>query len=161
MELILAKIFSNAIGGEDLFCYTSRMKYLGVDYGTKRVGIATSDEGGRMAFPFKVIPNSPNLISEIATICTTEHVAAIVVGESLNFQNMPNAIMDEIHPFATALEKAAKLPLYFMNEILSSREAMHIQGDNKHNDASAAAIILQSYLDKHNPPNEDEHDGEV
>jgi RNase H-fold protein (predicted Holliday junction resolvase) len=48
-----------------------------------------------------------------------------------------------------------------MPEVLTSREAMHLQGDNSENDASAAAIILQSYLNKWNPPPKSEHDGEV
>lgn len=114
-----------------------------------------------MAFPFRVIENSSNLIQEVSVICRDERIEAIVVGESLNFQNQPNSIMEKIRPFALALEKETGLPLHFMNEILSSREAMHIQGDNKHNDASAAAIILQSYLNKWNPPEEGEHDGEI
>jgi RNase H-fold protein (predicted Holliday junction resolvase) len=45
-----------------------------------------------------------------------------------------------------------------MPEVLSSREAMHLQGDNAQNDSSAAAIVLQSYLDKINPPRKESQD---
>lgn len=128
------------------------MKYLGIDYGTKRVGIATSDDGGQMAFPLRVLLNSRSLIAHIAKICRDEHIDTIVMGESLNFQNKHNVIMGEITPFAEELKRETGLPLVFMNEVLSSREAMHLQGDNSENDASAAAIVLQSYLDKINPP---------
>lgn len=127
------------------------MKYLAIDYGTKRVGLATSDDGGTMAFPLRVLLNSRSLLSHIAKICRDEHIDTIVMGDSLNFQNKPNKIMDEIRPFADALKAATSLPLVFMNEVLSSQEAMHLQGDNEKNDASAAAIVLQSYLDKINP----------
>lgn len=135
------------------------MKYLGIDYGTKRVGLATSDDGGTMAFPLRVLLNSRSLVAHIAKICRDEHIDTIVMGDSLNFQNKPNKIMDEIRPFAEELKRATLLPLVFMNEVLSSQEAMHLQGDNVKNDASAAAIVLQSYLDKINPPKKETDDG--
>jgi putative Holliday junction resolvase len=137
------------------------MKYLAIDYGTKRVGIATSDDGGTMAFPLRVLLNSRSLVAHIAKICRDEHINTVVVGDSLNFQNKPNKIMDEIRPFAEQLKEATLLPLVFMNEVLSSQEAMHLQGDNEKNDASAAAIVLQSYLDKINPPTIAEEDDET
>ncbi len=132
------------------------MKYLGIDYGTKRVGLATAPKGGTIAFPLRVVPNTATLVEDIAGICRAEMVEAIVVGESLNFHNQPNPLMKKITPFANALTIATGLPIYFMNEVLSSQEAMHLQGDNAENDASAATIVLQSYLDKINPKKNDE-----
>ncbi len=126
-------------------------KYLGIDYGTKRIGLATSDDSGVMAFPFSIVLNTPKAIEDIARVCRDEHIDTIVMGESHNFQNKPNPIMAEIRPFSDALKEATGLPLVFMPEVLSSREAMHLQGDNDQNDASAAAIVLQSYLHKVNP----------
>jgi putative Holliday junction resolvase len=137
------------------------MKYIGIDYGTKRIGLATSDDGGRMAFPLRVILNSRSVVPHIVKICKDEGVETIVIGESLDFKNTHNAIMRQITPFSEELKTASGLPVVFMNEVLSSREATHIQGDNKENDASAAAIILQSYLNKWNPPPQGEHDGEI
>ena len=90
------------------------MKYLGIDYGTKRVGIATSDDEGRMAFPFRVIPNVRTLIEDVAVISTLEHIDTIVMGESHNFQNQPNPLMKEIHPFVEELRLRTKLPVVFM-----------------------------------------------
>ncbi len=128
------------------------MKYLAIDYGTKRVGLATSDDGGTMAFPLRVLLNSRSLAAHIAKICRDEHIDTIVMGESLNFQNKHNTIMGAITSFAATLKEETGLPFVFMNEVLSSQEAMRIQGDNAENDASAATIVLQSYLDKINPP---------
>lgn len=127
------------------------MKYLSIDYGTKRVGLATSDDSGVMAFPLRVLLNSRSLCAHIAKICRDERIDVIVMGESLNFQNKHNSIMAEIIPFVDKLKTESNLPVVYMNEVLSSQEAMHLQGDNSENDASAAAIVLQSYLDKINP----------
>jgi putative Holliday junction resolvase len=123
------------------------MKYLGIDYGTKRVGLAVGHSETGMAFPLRVVAVSDALLSDIATIVRDEAIEAIVIGQSLNFANEPNPLMKKITPFAEALRVATHLPVSFMNEALSSREAMHLQGDNAQNDASAAAIVLQSYLD--------------
>ena len=127
------------------------MKYLAIDYGTKRVGIATSDDEGRMAFPFRVIPNNKKLIEAIAEICRRERIGTIIVGESYNFAGKPNLLMREIMPFAEELKKETGLPLEFMNEVYSSQEAARITGDNSENDAAAAALVLQSYLDRAHP----------
>jgi putative Holliday junction resolvase len=124
------------------------VKYLAIDYGTKRIGIATSDDEGTMAFPLMVVQNGKHSLVEIADLCVSERVGGIVVGESINFQNEHNEIMKEVEPFALALGERTGLPVSYMNEVLSSQEAMHIQGDNEHNDASAAAIILQCFLDR-------------
>ena len=134
------------------------MKYLSIDYGTKRVGLATSDDGGVMAFPLRVLLNSRSLAAHIAKICRDERINVIVMGESLNFQNKHNSIMGEIIPFVGKLKNESGLPVVYMNEVLSSQEAMHLQGDNKENDSSAAAIVLQSYLDKINPKKADTED---
>jgi putative holliday junction resolvase len=132
------------------------MKYLGIDYGTKRLGLAVVPKGGTMAFPLRIIPNTLTVVEDVAAICRAGKVDAVVIGESLDFQNRPNPLMKKITPFANALTIATGLPIYFMNEALSSREATHLQGDNAMNDASAAAIVLQSYLDKIHPRTNDE-----
>src|SRR3989344_3835506 len=127
------------------------MKYLGIDYGTKRVGLAVVPEGGTMAFHLYVIVNSSSLVDDIVAICAKERVSTIVIGNSLNNSNEPNPLMKKVIPFADALKDKTGLPIEFMNEAFSSREAMHLQGDNAMNDASAAAIVLQSYLDSIQP----------
>jgi putative Holliday junction resolvase len=130
------------------------MKYLGIDYGTKRVGIATSDDGGTMAFPLRVLLNSRSLVAHLTKICKDERIDAIVMGESHDRSGKPNPLMKSIVPFTEELKKSTGLPVSFMNEAYSSREAMHLQGDNDMNDASAAALVLQSYLEHLRPQGE-------
>jgi len=123
-------------------------KFLGIDYGTKRVGIALSDDKGTMAFPKTVLENTPHLLEEIGALCAAEGVAEIVVGESLNYAQEPNPLMEHIAPFKQRLEETLKIPVRLEPEFLTSAEAKHVQGETASLDASAAAIILQSYLDK-------------
>ena len=143
------------------------MKYLGIDYGSKRVGIALSDSGGRMAFPKKVIANRgvATLVGEIRELCATEKVDEIVIGDSRDYHGRPNEIMKEIESFSVAVQEEIKLPLHFQLEFMTSAQAAQpssgdkprgnarekkegLKGDAALVDASAAAIILQSFLDK-------------
>jgi len=126
------------------------MKYLGVDYGSKRVGIAVSDENGRLAFPRMVMANTKTFVDEIVAFVEKEGIEGIVLGESHDRNNIPNPIMKKIHAFADELHARTILPVFFVSEAYTSQEAKHIQGENAMHDASAAAIILQSFLDREN-----------
>ena len=138
------------------------MRYLGIDYGSKRVGVAISDEDGNMAFPYKIILNDMELVDNIHNICGTEEVSAIVLGESHDLSGQPNKIMGSIEEFKRNIEAELDLPVYFQKEFMTSVFARGNDG-KKENDArkskkekdvkiddSAAAIILQRYLDKKN-----------
>jgi len=138
------------------------MRYLGIDYGEKRVGIAISDEDGSMAFPYKIISNDMELVDNIHNICGTEEISAIILGESHDLSGKPNKIMGSIEEFKRNIEAELDLPVYFQKEFMTSIFARGNDG-KKENDArkikkgkevkiddSAAAIILQRYLDKKN-----------
>ena len=131
------------------------MKYLGIDYGEKNVGIAVSDDGGNLAFAKTVLRNDKNLPENVLRICEEEKIEAIVLGESLDFAGKPNPIMKDILNFKGKLvgafshsENAPKIPIYLEPEFLTSAEAERLQGKTNKLDASAAALILKSYLDK-------------
>lgn len=127
------------------------MKHLGIDYGGKRVGIAVSDDDGKMAFPHSVIANGTGLLEEVGKIIKEEKIEAIVMGESKDFQGKPNKIMGEIEKFKKNLEERFGLAVHLEPEFLTSAQAERIQGKTELHDASAAAIILQSFLDKNSP----------
>jgi putative Holliday junction resolvase len=124
------------------------MRLLGIDYGSKRIGLALSDEAGGFAFPHSVIPNDGKALQKISDICAEQGISKIVIGESLDYKGKPNLVMREILPFAEKLGKATGLPLEFEKEYLTTAEASRIQGKNETIDASAAALILKSYIDK-------------
>jgi putative Holliday junction resolvase len=133
------------------------MKYLGIDYGTKRIGLATSDTGGSLAFPLTTIKAGPRALGEIVAIIKKEGVEAVVMGESRNFKGEPNAVMENIEQFKKDLEELAGLPVAYEAEFLTSAgAARQFEGDfgrkdkpsQEKLDASAAAMILQSFLDR-------------
>ena len=140
------------------------MRYLGIDYGTKRIGVAVSDESGTLAFPVGIIPAGEGALQEVLDLARENGVGTVVIGESRDFQGKKNPVMLAIETFAGQLEAAGQL-VVFEPEFMTSAGAMH-QFGHTHDagtgrpsrkealskemlDASAAAIILQSYLDKH------------
>lgn len=138
------------------------MKYLGVDYGSKRIGLAISDEDGTFAFPYKIIPNKLDIIDSIHNICGEEEISAIVLGESHDLSGLPNKIMGSIEEFKRNIEIELEIPVYFQKEFMTTVEARGRSGKEINNakkiskvkqteaDALAAALILQRFLDKKN-----------
>lgn len=123
-------------------------RLMGIDFGSKRVGIALSDEGGKFAMPRAVLPNDRTLFGEIKNMCKAHEVKAIVMGESRDFKGNANPIMKDILFFKGELERELQLPVYLEPEFMTSQEAAHQPGEHTFLDASAAALILQSYIDK-------------
>jgi putative Holliday junction resolvase len=124
------------------------MKILGIDYGSKRVGLATCDTESGMAFPKSVVNNDKNLLNVILELCKKEGMGEIVMGESKNLNGEDNSITEDSRVFKTKLSVAFGKEVIFVPEFYSTYQASRIQGDSNMIDASAAAIILQSYVDK-------------
>ncbi len=120
---------------------------MGIDYGKKRIGIALSNEEGTFAFPKAVIKNGRGTTRAIKKIAAEEKVRRVVIGESKDYGGRENPLMKDIRIFKDALEKE-KLTIFLEPEYGSSIEASRFQGVGEMHDASAAAIILQRYLDK-------------
>lgn len=123
------------------------MRYLGIDYGKKRVGLALSDEAGRLAFPLKTIA-SKNIIPVLKTIVEREGAEKIVVGLPIPFGGGESEMAKSVIGFGKRLSRAVGVPVDFENEILTTKMARKSGIRRDHLDKSAAAIILQSYLDK-------------
>ena len=123
------------------------MKILGVDYGTKRIGIAISDEDSQMAFPHSVIENDYKIVDSFEKIIFENKIKAIIIGESKNYKMEDNLIMGDIINLKKVLEKQFDLEVDLHPEVLSSAQAEFFQGKTDMTDAAAASIILQSYLD--------------
>jgi len=122
------------------------MRYLGIDYGAKRIGIAVSSED--IAFPRGVIPNDGNIFSALRELIVKEKVQSIVVGDTRSFGGHENPITNEAEGFILQLKKEADLPVVAAGEAGSSIEASRYAPENQtHDDGAAAAIILQRFLD--------------
>ena len=123
------------------------MRVLGIDYGSKRVGVAISDESRKFALPFSVIVNSAVLIHEIEKIAELQKTKEVVLGESRKYDMTANKILPEIEAFKKHLEDEGFL-VHLELEFMTSMQARRHQGKNEMTDASAAALILQAYLDR-------------
>ena len=123
------------------------MRTLGIDFGSKRVGIALSDESGNFALPYGVIENNTNLVQEIKELCQINNVSEIVIGESKDFNGNDNIIMKDIRLFVDKIKEQTNIPINFHPEFMTSAQAEQIQGKNDMLDASAASLILGSYLE--------------
>ena len=126
------------------------MKYIGIDYGKKRVGVAVSDEAGQFALPKEVLANDEKLIQAIYSLAKEVGAEAIIIGESKDYKGKDNLIMKEINVFKEKLGAVIPIPIHFEPEFMTSFAAQRFQGKNELHDASAAALILQSFLDKKN-----------
>ncbi len=122
------------------------MRYLGIDYGSKRVGLALSDESGKMAFPHSVLQNDNELLENLVSLIEEKKVEGIVIGHSLNREGDENVIHEAVKELIGDLTLRVGLPIHLEPEQYSTQEAKQIQGKNDLTDASAAAIILNSYL---------------
>ena len=125
------------------------MRILGIDYGSKRVGVALSDEAGKFAMPLIVVKNGKSLLEEIVGLAKTNEVKEIVLGESRDYKGKPNEIFMAASEFKKELEKEG-FAVHFQLEFMTSVQAERFQGKNDKSDASAAALILQAYIDSNN-----------
>jgi|SRR3989338_6317277 len=126
------------------------MRFLGIDYGTKRIGIALSDEGGVLAFPKEIVSNDENAFEKIGRILEEENIKEVVVGESVDFAGAPNKISEDIKIFSEGLKKRFGVIIHKEKEFLTSVEARRYKDEGEKVDASAAALILQRFLDRNN-----------
>jgi putative holliday junction resolvase len=122
------------------------MKLMSIDYGEKRVGIASTDESGEFALPRMVLENNSELLEKILAFKKEEGIEKVIIGESRNFKGEANPVLAKAEELKTTLESLG-IEVIFHPEVLTTMEARQIQGNTNMTDASAAALILKSYLD--------------
>ncbi len=131
------------------------MRYLAIDYGTKRIGLAVCDPAETIASPLGVIERRADLTKKIAEVVESEGVEAVVLGLPLNMDDSAGPQAKLVFRFAEQLEESLNIPVYFQDERLSSfgAEEKLASADftrkkkRKHLDAVAAAEILQAFLE--------------
>lgn len=133
------------------------MRILGLDYGTKRIGIAVSDELKTIAQPLEFIPTEPfaSALNRLKEILREKEVELILIGMPRNMDGSYGPAALKVQEFAAALKSALTVPMHFWDERLTSTQANRFLIDanvrrdqrKKKVDQTAAAILLQSYLD--------------
>tara|TARA_B100000902_G_C26621113_1_gene579823 strand:+ start:131 stop:544 length:414 start_codon:yes stop_codon:yes gene_type:complete len=133
-------------------------RFLGIDFGEKRVGLALSDRSKLIAYPFKTINyfNVEDLVNQLKEIVIDNDIENFILGLPINMKGEDTKQTQKVRSFKNSLS-ALKVPIIYEDERLSSvsaKNSLILQniktGYNKHEiDKTAAAIILQQYLDKH------------
>lgn len=132
------------------------MKLVGIDYGTKRTGIAATDTGGSMAFPRRTITMTTRdrFFEELLAVLKHEAPVGIVVGLPLLLDGSETLVTRQVRNFVDRLKRRTTLPVYLMPEALSSHEAetdlreagLNLKKAHAVVDQQAAVRILQSFL---------------
>lgn len=138
-------------------------RYLGIDFGQKRIGLAISDETGQIAFPLCVLENAGHrkVAVEINRIVNERKVEALIMGLPLNLDGSKGIAADNVERFAVLLKQHINIPVEFWDERLSTKiaeramieEGLSRQRRRQSIDQATAQIILQSYLDAHGKQN--------
>jgi putative Holliday junction resolvase len=132
------------------------MKYMALDYGLKRVGIAVTDPEGRMVFPRRTLIRRSRaaFFRELALALEEERPDVLVLGLPLRRDGSESLTTRQTRNFADSLKRRASLPVYWMEEELSSCEAERslresgrdVRKDRALIDQEAAVRILESFL---------------
>jgi putative Holliday junction resolvase len=137
-------------------------RYLGLDVGSKRIGVAVSDELGLMAQPVLTLTRKRSAredLRALARLCRRFSCVGIVVGDPKHLSGESSAQGEKVRVFAGELADLAGLPVHFVDERLTSRaahEILYAAGKSRQEhkplvDQVAAVLILQSFLDSPRP----------
>jgi putative Holliday junction resolvase len=133
------------------------VRYLGVDVGDRRVGLAISDPSGQFAVPLRTLVRTGvgGVFDEIAALAAEEDVEGIVVGLPLRLNGSVGSQAESVQEFVKRLLPVVSVPVTLWDERLSTVQAEQLlrregRGPRREKgalDAMAATIILQDYLD--------------
>ena len=133
------------------------MRILALDHGTKRIGVAVSDETKTIAQPLEYISAGPfaDFLGRLKKILAEKEIDLIILGLPRNMDGSYGPAAQKVEAFATALKTEITIPIKLLDERLTSKMANRIliQGNVRRDqrkekvDKMAAAILLQSYLD--------------
>ena len=134
------------------------MRIMSLDVGEKRIGVAMSDSLAMFATPLTILAaKAPEIFREIASLVKEHQVDLLIVGLPLTLQGGVGHQAEWVQVFVQDLEGEVRVPIEFVDERLSTVEAVRYMQDASVKkerqkamvDAVAAAVILQSYLDRH------------
>lgn len=126
------------------------MRYLGIDFGLRKIGIAIGDDETGFAFPVGNIDGGGEAIPEIVKTAMSEGVGALVVGLPIPDVHQTDTQLELTKQFARDLQVTSGMTVHVVDEQFSSTEARRFHaehGGKMPEDARAATIILQAFLD--------------
>ena len=122
------------------------IKYLGLDWGEARLGLAIGDNESKTAVPLDTVLT----FEEVFQIIKDEEIDELVIGQPVKMSGDKINLNKEYISFVEILKNKINIPIHFVDERLTSKAADSLVGDKKtkaSRDAIAAMLILQSYLD--------------
>lgn len=125
------------------------MTILGIDYGTRWIGLALGNSKTRFAFPYKTLDREELSFPFMSTLCKNERVERLVIGLPMLWQGT-RALQKEIEIFGATLRTHLKLPVEFVEEIFTSELAKILSPARARysTHAQAATLILENYFQK-------------
>lgn len=133
------------------------MRILSLDHGTKRIGVAVSDELKLIAQPLEFILTEPfeDFLVRLKQIITDKEVELVLIGMPRNMDGTYGSAAQKVQEFIAALKPQISVPVRTLDERLTSAQANRVllqgnvrRADRKQKvDAMAAALLLQGYLD--------------
>jgi len=136
-------------------------RYLALDYGDKRIGVAVSDETRTLATPQPFLPAKPfkPFLASLKILIKEKEISLILVGMPRNMDGTYGPAAEKVREFIHHLKGNILVPLQTIDERLSTVQASRALHEAGHNaksqktriDSAAAQIILQSYLDSQQP----------
>ncbi len=133
------------------------MRILALDHGTVRIGVAVSDELGMLAHPLDFLPAEPkaSLLSGIRKLIQEREIALILVGMPRNMDGSYGPAVQKVEEFVHWLKETIAIPIRSWDERLTTTQAHRMLAESGKRskdrrgrvDSSAAAVLLQSYLE--------------
>lgn len=128
------------------------MKYIGIDFGTKRTGVAISDEHGRVAVVKETIEadSQQAVIDRLKGIIEEDAVGAVVIGLPVNMNGEATEMTERVERFVAKLRDHVSIPVQTTDERLTTEMAQKLLRGVKSDDRDkvAAQILLQNFLDE-------------
>jgi putative Holliday junction resolvase len=136
-------------------------RFLGIDYGTVRIGLALSDPTGTLASPLQFLENqSPQQVTTaLSELIQTHQIAGLVIGLPRNMDGTYGPSAQKVRDFIGQIQKSISLPITPIDERLTTAQAskqlsgigLNQKQLRKKVDSSSACLILQQYLDRNIP----------
>ena len=136
---------------------TKKSRLLGLDLGSKRIGVSICDDKQSIATPYKTInkTNVEKLITEILAIIEENNISGIIIGNPVNMDGSVGRSSQSVKDVASNISKSVNLPICLWDERLSTAGAFNLSSQLdvnfskrvKNIDQNAAAFILQGAID--------------
>jgi len=129
----------------------TEQKYLGIDYGASKIGLALADLETKIATPFKILIKEKDPIAKIKEVCEQENVEKIIIGLPVGLKGVDSKQYKNVVNFINKLKQEIGLEIVEQDEKMTSIYAQKLLRETKAkklDDDVAAMLILQSYLDE-------------